>query len=410
MGELKDKLKGCCVCCSVIWFIIFISLFAASFKYVSELEYCIRYNTITQEVDNEIWKNGEPGTYFMAQAYQFMCFPKQHKRMRLSHGDDPSIDGPTLGVRSREGLKVTMDLDFEYQINPDKLVDLYQLLGREFEQEINIAALSALHRTSSKFAALDFLSPKRVIIRDEMLQELNRTLTPLAMNVRSLHLFHVQVASVFQGWIQEIENIKLEQQLKGEDRVLQLANQKNMKAKAVIDLNAARKEIIINADKAVSTASFNQVGDLTAAKTAANIKYQIAKRERNLDAIKYNRRLALAKQQRILDITKLQNNQTVVNIECETNILEAKREATVLKLKAEADAIKIRKLAEAENAVMAETYAAELEMYLALRNSASFNNTEILQYMWINTHKKMKNMDFFLDYKKVPLVLEGVNV
>ena len=81
-----------------------------------------------------------------------------------------------------------------------------------------------------------------------------------------------------------------------------------------------------------------------------------------------------------------------------------------MKLKAEADAIKIRKLAEAENAVMAETYAAELEMYLALRNSASFNNTEILQYMWINTHKKMKNMDFFLDYKKVPLVLEGVNV
>ena len=33
----------------------------------------------------------------------------------------PSIDGPTLLVRSKEGLKVTMDLDFEYILTPLRL-------------------------------------------------------------------------------------------------------------------------------------------------------------------------------------------------------------------------------------------------------------------------------------------------
>ena len=83
-------------CCGVIWFIIFVSLFAASFKYASELDLCIRYNTITNVVDDALWNDGKPGTYFMAQAYAFMCFPKKHKRMRLSNGEHPSIDGPTL--------------------------------------------------------------------------------------------------------------------------------------------------------------------------------------------------------------------------------------------------------------------------------------------------------------------------
>eukprot|EP00943_MAST-04B_sp_MAST-4B-sp1_P002397 g2397.t1 len=406
----KKCLKATGLCCGVSWFIIFVSLFAASFKYVSELEYCVRYNTITNVVDDEIWNNGESGTYFMAQAYSFMCFPKTHKRMRLSNGDHPSIDGPTLRVRSKEGLQVTMDLDFEYAIYPDKLVDLYKLLGQKFETEINIAALSALHRASSKFLALDFLSPKRTEIRRAMLNELNRTLSPLYMNVKSLHLFHVSVVSEFQGWIQAIENIKLEQKLKMEDRILQIASQNNLKAKAIIDLHSAREEIIINADKAVSTATFNRVGDLTQSKTSASILQATAKRERELDKIKFEMRLALARENRSLVLKQVKSHQKAELIKFETALLNAKREATVLKLNAEAEAIKIRNLANAEGTVLQAQFAAELEMYLALRNSASFNNTEILQYMWINTHKKMKNMDFFLDYKKVPLVLEGVSV
>jgi len=408
--EDRKILKGVGTCCGVIWFIIFVSLFAASFKYVSELEYCIRYNTITNVVDDNIWNNGISGTYFMAQAYSFMCFPRTHKRMRLSNGNHPSIDGPTLRVRSKEGLQVTMDLDFEYAIDPDKLVDLYKLLGQKFETEINIAALSALHRSSSKFLALDFLSPKRTEIRREMLNELNKTLSPLYMNVESLHLFHVSVVSEFQGWIQDIENIKLEQKLKLEDRILQIANQNNLKAKAIIDLQSAKKEIIINADKAVSTATYNRVGDLTQSKTVASILYATAARERELDKIKFDRRLALANEKRNLELEKVNNHRTVELIKHETAQLDAQRAAAVLKLNAEAEAIEIRNLANAETKVLLAQYAAELEMYLALRNSASFNNTEILQYMWINTHKKMKNMDFFLDYKKVPLVLEGVNV
>ena len=397
-------------CCGVIWFIIFVSLFAASFKYVSELDLCVRYNTITNVVDDTLWNNGKPGTYFMAQAFSFMCFPRKHKRMRLSNGAHPSIDGPTLLVRSKEGLQVTMDLDFEYILSPDKIVSLYNLLGRKFEDELNVAALSALHRTSAKFEALDFLSPKRYHIRTEMLKELNVTLTPLHVTVKDLHLFHVSVASQFQKWIQDIENIKLQQSLELEDRILQLANQNNLKAKDKIDLNAARREIIINAEKDVSTASYNRLGDLTFAKTQASVRDKVVRRERSLDSIKYARRLSLAKKKRVLQLKQLQNTQDEAKIDFETYLLNATNEATIMQLNAEAEAIKIANFAEAENSVLSERFAAELQMYKALRDSANFNNTEILRYMWISTHKNLRNMNFFLDYKKVPLALEGMQV
>ena len=103
-----------------------------------------RYNTITNVVDDALWNDGKPGTYFMAQAYAFMCFPKKHKRMRLSNGEHPSIDGPTLLVRSKEGLKVAMDLDFEYIPTPSKIVDLYNLLGRKFEDEVTSRVMHSI--------------------------------------------------------------------------------------------------------------------------------------------------------------------------------------------------------------------------------------------------------------------------
>lgn len=81
-----------------------------------------------------------------------------------------------------------------------------------------------------------------------------------------------------------------------------------------------------------------------------------------------------------------------------------------MQLNAEAEATKIANFAKAENSVLSERFAAELQMYKALRNSANFNNTEILRYMWISTHKNLRNMNFFLDYKKVPLALEGMQV
>ena len=232
-----------------------------------------------------------------------------------------------------------------------------------------------------------------------MLKELNVTLTPLHITVKDLHLFHVSVASDFQKWIQDIENIKLEQKLKLEDRVLQLANQNNLKAKEKIDLNAARREIVINAERDVSTASSARLGDLTFAKTKASIKDREVRRERSLDSIKYARRLSLAREKRLLLLKQLQNAQDKAKIDFETYLLNATNQATIVQLNAEAEATKIANFAKAEKSVLSERFAAELQMYKALRDSANFNNTEILRYMWISTHKNLRNMNFFLTTK-----------
>ena len=52
--------------CVVAWSITFLVLFICSFKYVSELQYCIRYHTVTRAVDDRLYNNGVPGTYYSA--------------------------------------------------------------------------------------------------------------------------------------------------------------------------------------------------------------------------------------------------------------------------------------------------------------------------------------------------------
>ena len=90
---------------------------------------------------------------------------------------------------------------------------------------------------------------------------------------------------------------------------------------------------------------------------------------------------------RSLQLKQLQNIQDEAKIDFETYLMNATNQAAILQLNAEAEAVKIANFAQAENSVLRERFAAELQIYKALRNSANFNNTEILRYMWISTHK-----------------------
>ena len=67
-NEDKGLRRGVLLGCMILT-ITSISLFAASFKYISELQYCIRYNTVTQEMDENLYMDGEPGTYFEIVSY-----------------------------------------------------------------------------------------------------------------------------------------------------------------------------------------------------------------------------------------------------------------------------------------------------------------------------------------------------
>ena len=70
--------------CVLAWSVTFLVMFICSFKYVSELQYCIRYHTVTRAIDDKLYNNGVPGTYFIGIDKDFICFPRNRQRIVYS--------------------------------------------------------------------------------------------------------------------------------------------------------------------------------------------------------------------------------------------------------------------------------------------------------------------------------------
>lgn len=407
-NEDKGLRRGVLLGCMILT-ITSISLFAASFKYISELQYCIRYNTVTQEMDENLYMDGEPGTYFEIVSYAFTCYPRTFVRMRLAgEGKQADQHGPTLSIRSKEGLRVKLDVDFEYSFRKDSIRKVYDLLGSNTTKEIHVAALSALHRSSSKYTALQFLSPDRVSIRDAMLEELKKSLSPLFVDVKDLHLFHVTVSSKFQGWIQAIQNIKLLQEQAIEVRTLEIAGETNALKKATIDLDSNKETILIDAAKDVASAKLQQDGALISADTEGRVEMAEKNRSRLLQTIVLDVELQTMKKNRAKQLVEAESFQQQKLVEFQKEHLMEESKAKIALINAEKDAAEIRIEAAGNRKGLGYEYAADLVMYKSLKTGGNFSNSQILQYMWINLHKKKPGMEMFVDYKKVPLMLEGM--
>jgi hypothetical protein len=400
---MDDGLKSCACCLLTVLAITSISLFAASFHYVSELQYCLRYNDITKSMDDNVFRNGESGTFFLVVSDRMLCYPKNRERFRLQ--------GPgALKVRSLEGLQVQMELDFEYSFQKDRIRETYDTFGKNYTQEIKIACQSAIHRASASYKALQFLSPDRTLIQEGMLAELNKTLAPLYVTAEVVHLFHVTVAKRFQGWITNIENIKLQQKEAYEKRSLLIAGEQNLYAKSKIDLKKENETIHIDAKRDAVKAQLNQAGDVLAALTAKMVLSQSVGRDRELMQIAVDTNAAIIAVQRVEQITLAKNLKAKKLINFETEILQANADANITITEADGEAQAIVAKGRGEAVAMTYEYAAALSMYKALETSAGFNNTEILRYMWVDLLKKKPGLEMYLDYKKIPLSLEGMSV
>ena len=140
-----------------------------------------------------------------------------------------------------------MDLSVEYQLRKSEIFDLFGKVTTNFEPFLHDLMLSTLRNTASRYEALDFLSNERKHIADMMLKDLNATVGKYHADALDIQLFHVDLPSRFESWIEEIENIKLNQQRELEERKVELAQEGNTLVKQTIELDAAKQEMLIDA-------------------------------------------------------------------------------------------------------------------------------------------------------------------
>ena len=166
---------GHLTCMAVSALIIVVGLIAGSFGYVGELQYCLKYHSITRVVEK--WEQ-EKGTHFVGIAQNYKCFPSQRLTLEFSpvatvDADGDAIDPPAqdeydvgempkLGLlrsRTSEGMDLGMDLLVEYKVVKDEqaLRGMFDLVGTNFTWWWRDIVKASLMNTASLFRAEMFL-------------------------------------------------------------------------------------------------------------------------------------------------------------------------------------------------------------------------------------------------------------
>ena len=399
---MEEKTKSVISCLVFVSLITGMILFIASFHYVDELEYCLEYNIHTKAMKTEITE--KPGTYFLGVGGGFECFPKPRQQLEFSVRSQSQE--PRLRARTKEGLSLEMDIMLEYSLRKEYIKELYDLVAQDFSTLYQLLAGSTLRNVAAKYPAMQFLDASRRNISMDMKNALQKAFEPYHADVISVQLFHVDLPDQYEGWIKQIESLKLESKRAQAYRVVAEQKETNKYTKAQIDLQTDRDKATIDSNAKVSQANLKDPERRTVAETQAMASIMKAYRQRNTTLVELDGDLQVVLAERTLNLQKATNTQNKSKVEFERELFMAKNNATVQEKLANSTAYKVEITAQAEAYEFQQAKDAQLRQLIDLKDAISMNRTQMLQFLYMSILKKSNGANFFLDYKKIPLFME----
>jgi len=145
--------------CTAFLLAIFIAI--AGIKSVEITEYGLSSNLITRKVEKKAYLSGR---YWVGPWCNFIKFPAVVKTIQFSDSrlqDDLGMDeqgDPMLRSRTADGLDVTIELSFQYQLHMDKVYNLYTTMGagRDFHDLFVRVAIDRLTEIATEYTANEF--------------------------------------------------------------------------------------------------------------------------------------------------------------------------------------------------------------------------------------------------------------
>eukprot|EP00943_MAST-04B_sp_MAST-4B-sp1_P008468 g8468.t1 len=334
----------------------------------------------------------------------FECFPKPRQQLEFSIRSQSQE--PRLKARTKEGLSLEMDVMLEYSLQKDKIRDLYDLVAKDFSILYQLLAGSTLRNVAAKYPAKQFLDASRRNISLDMKIALETAFKPYYADVISVQLFHVDLPDQYEGWIKNIESLKLESKRAQAYRVVAEQKETNLYTKAKIDLQTDKDKAKIDSNAKVSQATLKDPERKTVAETQAMASVMKAYRQRNTTLVELDGDLQVILAERTLKLQQAVNMQHMSKVQFQREIFMAKNQASVYEKNANSTAYEVKTIARAEAFAFEQGKNAQLRQLLDLKDAISMNRSQMLQYIYMNILKKSHKADFFLDYKKVPFFME----
>jgi len=202
--------------CSAIGTLIGIILISQSFDTLEPTEYGLLRNGITGVVDmSTVYSSGR---YCVGPFQRFIHFPRNYLTLSFGNrsGDDQAqirarTGADTTEVTSTGGQPVGLSISFQYQLRRERVVNVYQLFGENWEGPYLRFAQQALTNVAQTFTPRAFWTQRRHV-EAAMLRAVNATLVAQGHAfVRELQLRAVSFQSSYE---QTITDIQLQEQLR----------------------------------------------------------------------------------------------------------------------------------------------------------------------------------------------------
>jgi len=175
------------------------------------------YNTILQSISPEAWTTGR---HWLGLGHRFVKFPSTVITVQFSH-DAPGASGGPLRSRTYDGLEVSLEISFQYQLAQSSLYQMYTTFGPEYhnlfvKMGMDLLTVAATHHYARAFFV------NRTMIGDRMEQSLRTHFRESAFV--DVPLFQFQAVSLpgeFESAIKEtqvaeqkIRNVQAQQKMR----------------------------------------------------------------------------------------------------------------------------------------------------------------------------------------------------
>lgn len=198
--------------------VLVVLAFLGGIANVEVTEIALNYSLITRKAERRTYSSGR---YWIGPLNYFIKFPAVVKTIQFSEGklqSDLATAEQTDGMlrsRTSDGLDVSIELSFQYQLDPLKLYELYTTLDAApfYHNVYTRIAIDRLTETATTYSANEFFVDRTVIgksMEAELRGDFERM---LYASIFSFQLRAVQLPREFEDAIQETEVMKQDLQV-----------------------------------------------------------------------------------------------------------------------------------------------------------------------------------------------------
>lgn len=140
---------------------------------IASLEYNqvgLNYSNIFKSVENRTY---EAGFHFVGLGHSFIPYEMTLATIEFSKNKDAIL--PPISCRTQDGLKLDLEVSFQYKVLPSKIYDIYTTFGDSMQTVLLRIALDSISDTGTKNKSIEFFT-NRTEISAKMKEDLNKRL------------------------------------------------------------------------------------------------------------------------------------------------------------------------------------------------------------------------------------------